>query len=350
MYLAHRRCAFLKKLGTRQRRLDGNRRRLELLRLARRAFALEPAQVHQFYLGRARAKLEKSGRVDESGSLEADAQWPVHRRRLRVKTTTAPACPGGKKLGVETSGGVQRSRGTVRRRCRFKQMVCRGGRWRYKTSGDVEASGGIQAAHGVAKSAPTTPSSGFKTPPIRCRSISPSSPPSTRRRPPLMAHVDACTQTMLASGDVQDQQTLALPAGGLHPPKTPSWNQHFNIRGPGPFEVHSCIVSHIVDLRTFYGDIAASDILGTSLRCLHRFEGLAVPDPRWGCQGRGHKVAIRVKAAAILGLAIKLVVSADCTDEVPVSRLWAKVAGKAHVALVKALEIQLVNQWPGLEY
>ena len=252
MYLAHRRGAFLKKLGTPQHRLDGNRRRLELLRLARRAFALETTQVHQFYLGRARAKLEKSGRVDESGSLEADAQWPVHRRRLRVKTTTAPACPGGKKLGVETSGGVQRSRGTVRRRCRFKQMGRWDGlRWRHlalaKTSGDVEASGGIQAAHGVAKSAPTTPpiSSGFKTPPIRCRSISPSSPPSTRRRPPLMAHVDACTQTMLASGDVQDQQTLALPAGGLHPPKTPSWNQHFNIRGPGPFEVHSCIVSHI---------------------------------------------------------------------------------------------------------
>ena len=56
-----------------------------------------------------------------------------------------------------------------------------------------------------------------------------------------------------------------------------------------------------------------------------------------------------MKAAAILGLAIKMVVSANCTDEVPVARLWAKVAGKANVALVKALEIQLVNQWPGLE-
>ena len=64
---------------------------------------------------------------------------------------------------------------------------------------------------------------------------------------------------------------------------------------------------------------------------------------------RDGKVACQVKAAAILGLAIKLVVSADCTDEVPVSRLWAKVTSKAHVALVKALEIQLVNQWPGLE-
>ena len=115
--------------------------------------------------------------------------------------------------------------------------------------------------------------------------------------------------------------------------------------------MHSCIVSHIGDLRTFYGDIAASDILGTSLRLLHRFEGLAVPDPRWGCQGRGNKVAIQVKAAAILGLAIKLVVSIEATSRVPVTRLWAKVAGpgKANMALVKALEERLVSEWPGLE-
>ena len=100
----------------------------------------------------------------------------------------------------------------------------------------------------------------------------------------------------------------------------------------------------------FYGDIAAADVLGASLRCLHLFEGLT--DSRGtesGSQVRGDKVASQVKTAAILGLAIKMIASADCTDEVPVARLWERVAGKANVALVKALEIQLVNQWPGLE-
>ena len=152
-------------------------------------------------------------------------------------------------------------------------------------------------------------------------------------------------QQMLACGDVR-----ALTAGRL---RTPSWGQHFEIRGSGPqAKVHSCIVSHIVDLRALYGDIAAADVLGASLRCLHLFESaLGLTDSRgtvW-MHVRGDKVASQVKAAAILGLAIKMVARADCTDEVPVARLWAKVAGNANVALVKALEIQLVNQWPGLE-
>ena len=117
-------------------------------------------------------------------------------------------------------------------------------------------------------------------------------------------------------------------------------------------KVHSCIVSHIVDLRALYGDIVAADVLGASLRCLHLFEG-KLTDSRGtesGSQVRGDKVASQVKAAAILGLAIKMVLSVDCTAEVPVARLWAKVAGNANVALVKALEIQLVNQWPGIKY
>ena len=152
--------------------------------------------------------------------------------------------------------------------------------------------------------------------------------------------------SMLGCGDVR-----ALTAGRL---RTPSWGQHFEIRGSGPqAKVHSCIVSHIVDLRALYGDIAAADVLASSLRCLHLFESaLGLTDSRgtvW-MHVRGDKVASQVKAAAILGLAIKMVVSADCTKAVPVSRLWAKVAGNANVALVKALEIQLVNQWPGIEY
>ena len=88
---------------------------------------------------------------------------------------------------------------------------------------------------------------------------------------PVKTVSDACTQTiapdqqMLACGDVR-----ALTAGRL---RTPSWGQHFEIRGSGPqAKVHSCIVSHIVDLRALYGDIAAADVLGASLRCLHLFE------------------------------------------------------------------------------
>ena len=176
------------------------------------------------------------------------------------------------------------------------------------------------------------------------------SPAPSRALPVTTAHV--CTQTiapdqqMLACGDVR-----ALTAGRL---RTPSWGQHFEIRGSGPqAKVHSCIVSHIVDLRALYGDIAAADVLGASLRCLHLFESaLGLTDSRGtgsSSQVRDDKVASQVKAAAILGLAIKMVVSADCTDEVPVAHLWAKVAGAANVALVKALEIQLVNQWPGIE-
>ena len=102
-----------------------------------------------------------------------------------------------------------------------------------------------------------------------------------------------------------------------------------------------------------YGDIAAADVLASSLRCLHLFESeLGLTDSRgtvW-MYVRGDRVASQVKAAAILGLAIKMVLSDDCRKAVPVSRLWATVAGKANVDLVKALEIRLVNQWPGIEY
>ena len=344
MYLAGNRDHFLRKLPRRRRQKD--QRRNELLRVARRAFRLESADVQRLYFRKVPGGVEASGGI---------------RRRLREKQA-APAHGGGKK------------------------------------SGGVEASGGFQASHGVAKfvakfltRAPTTPvaKSAPTTPPIRCRSSSPG-PVQTRCEevpsmngdlhvpdahtrdeaqavgggqhepyscifgtsgsqgalPVTTAHV--CTQTI-----APDQQMLAcgdVTAGRL---RTPSWRQHFEIRGSGPqAKVHSCIVSHIVDLRALYGDIAAADVLGASLRCLHLFESaLGLTDSRGtesGSHVRGDKVASQVKAAAILGLAIKMVVSTDCTDKVPVARLWAKVAGNANVALVKALEIQLVNQWPGL--
>ena len=311
MYLADHRDDFLKKLPRGHHCKE--RRRNELLRLARRAFHIETADVKRHYF-------QKAGACGSG------------RRRLRGKQA-APA-----------SGGVQKS-------------------------GGVKTSGGIQASHGVAKSAPTTP-----TKSTRCRLSSPEKVLSmsvdlhapgahareeaqavgggqapARALPVTMA--DASTQTtipdeqMLACGDVG-----ALADGRL---RTPSWMQHFEIRASGPqAKVHSCIVSHIVDLRAFYGDIAAAEVLGASLRCLRRFESaLGLTDSRGagsGSKARGDRIANQVTAAAILGLAIKLVLSSDLTDKVPVARLWAKVAGNAHVARVKALEIQLANQWPGL--
>ena len=139
---------------------------------------------------------------------------------------------------------------------------------------------------------------------------------------------------MLGCGDVR-----ALTAGRL---RTPSWGQHFEIRGSGPqAKVHSCIVTHIVDLRALYGDIAAADVLGSSLRWLHLFESAIGSTDSEGFS------RVRVKAAAILGLAAKMVVNADC--EVPVAHLWTRVARHdGNIALVKAFEIQLLNQWPGL--
>ena len=98
-------------------------------------------------------------------------------------------------------------------------------------------------------------------------------------------------------------------------------------------------VSHFVFLRALYGDIAAADVLGSSLRCLHLFESaIGATDSRGFSQ-------VRRKTAAILGLAVKMVVSID--GEVPVALLCARVAGTANTALVKAFEIQLLNQWPG---
>ena len=91
-------------------------------------------------------------------------------------------------------------------------------------------------------------------------------------------------------------------------------------------------MSHFVFLRALYGDIAAADVLGSSLRCLHLFESaIGATDSRGFSQ-------VRRKTAAILGLAVKMVVSID--GEVPVARLWARVAGTANTALVKAFEIQ----------
>ena len=157
--------------------------------------------------------------------------------------------------------------------------------------------------------------------------------------------VSADVGQMLGCGDVQQVSAAgvatAVTAG---PPRTPSWGQHFELRGSDSgiqAKVHACIVSHVVDLVELYGDATAADVLGSSLRCLQLFESAIGSTDAKGFS------RVRVKAAAILGLAAKMVVSADL--EIPVTHLWTRVAaGPANIALVKAFEIQLLNQWPGL--
>ena len=106
-------------------------------------------------------------------------------------------------------------------------------------------------------------------------------------------------------------------------------------------------MSHIVDLRKFYGDIAAADVLGASLRFLCQFgEPLGLTVERTASQLLKDRTASQVQAAALLGLAVKMILAAECTDKVPVSRLWLKVAGKSNIDRVAALEIRLLNLWP----
>ena len=163
MYLATRRSQFMRKLP--RRRLDKDQKRNELLRLARRAFRLESAEVQALYLRRADAR-----RGGSSGTVSAV------RRRLRGKQA-APA-----------NGG----------------------------SGGVEASGGIQASHGDAKNAPTTP----PIRPIRCRSSSPG-PVQWQTR---------CEEVPSMKGDlcVPDAHTrdeAQAVGGGQHDPRTSAPDQ-----------------------------------------------------------------------------------------------------------------------------
>ena len=95
MYLAARRSQFMRKLP--RTRLAKEQKRNELLRLARRAFRRESAEVQALYLRRADARRGGSSTVTV----------PTVRRRLCGKQP-APASGGGKKSGgVEASGGMK---------------------------------------------------------------------------------------------------------------------------------------------------------------------------------------------------------------------------------------------------
>ena len=293
LYLADHRDDFLRKLSADDRRgATKEQRRNELLRLARRAFHIESPAVQRRYYEKVAGKPARgNGRRRLSGKQAAAASGEVE------KSGTSEGVPAGASEGVGTSGGIQTSTG-------------------------------------VGAAAPTTPPHE-----VRCHLSSPTrGSPDTLTAQTQTGDMEATipqVEQMLASGDV----------GALVAPRlcTPSWTKHFELRGTGPeAKVHSCIVSHIVDLRKFYGDIAAADVLGASLRFLYQF------GPVLGLTAEllQDRTACQVQAAAILGLAVKMVLASDCTDKVPVSRLWLKVAGNSNISRVRALEIRLLNLWP----
>lgn len=160
---------------------------------------------------------------------------------------------------------------------------------------------------------------------------------------------------------MSDEQTSGR--WGVEQPSAPSraapmkaraqpWGHHFEARtSDTQDEVRSCITQHIGSLRTMYGDIAAAEVFGASLRFLDQFgcalkraEGASPPALP------SHREALtRVKSAAIIGLAVKMVLTAELVDRAPVSQLWSKIVVGSNVARVRALETQLVSLWPGLE-
>ena len=325
LYLAYNRKRFVQELSPKS--YDQGKRRFALLKLARRAFHRESAEVQGLYLREA-AEVEQQEKAGKQAAL-ADGGGGV-------------GASGGIGGGVEASGGIQASHGVAAPTTPLP--------------GGVEASGGIQASHGVA--APTTSLPGPVQTPVPLMNGDLHVPDAQAvgggqhaPRTSIFASSRALpVQQMLGCGDVKaltDQQVLAagvVRASTAGPPRTPSWGQHFELRGSDSgiqAKVHACIVSHVVDLVELYGDATAADVLGSSLRCLQLFESAIGSTDAKGFS------RVRVKAAAILGLAAKMVVSADL--EIPVTHLWTRVAaGPANIALVKAFEIQLLNQWPGL--
>ena len=308
MYLADHRDEFIRKLPGASGGLRKEAKRNELLRLARRAFHIEAPEVQRRYY-------QKETPACGNG---------CGRRRLRGKQ--ANPASGGVGASAGTSGSAEASGGGV--------LVGTSG-------GAAGTSGGIQTPSGVEAIAPQTPPVGVRSresSPIRGEAVVRTLTSAQAKTGDIEATTPSAQQQTLASGDVAAPAARRLV--------TPSWMTHFELRGTVPeAKVHSCIVSHIDDVRKFYGDIAAADVFGASLRFLYQF-GRALGFTDASSQLFKDKTASKVQAAAILGLAVKTVLATDFTDKVPVSRLWLKVAGNSNIARVQALEIRLLNLWP----
>ena len=298
--------------------------------------------------GRHRLRGKQAALAYDGSGKKALGRWGVGivRRRLRGKQPGGiQASPGG--VGVETLGGIQASQSaptTPPVRCRSSPA---GPSMSLHVLPDAQ----------VSSSMPSIPSSwpsfseaqavgggqhDSRTSPAPVKTVSDACTQTIAPDQLLLAFGDVSAQQMLACRDVRAQQMLACgdviahsrcwARGTFTAGRTPSWMQHFRIRGDsGPqAKVHSCIVSHIEDLRKLWGDIAAADVLGTSLRCLHRFQSFLKSDRQM--RGKG-QLRGKVVAATILGLAVKLVVNTDVTDKIPLETLWAKVACDRYVSL-----------------
>ena len=313
LYLADHRDEFIRKLPGASGGLRKEAKRNELLRLARRAFHIEAPEVQRRYY-------QKETPACGNG---------CGRRRLRGKQ--ANPASGGVGASAGTSGSAEASGGGV--------LVGTSG-------GAAGTSGGIQTPSGVEAIAPQTPPVGVRSresSPIRGEAVVRTLTSAQAKTGDIEATTPSAQQQTLASGDVAAPAARRLV--------TPSWMTHFELRGTVPeAKVHSCIVSNIVYLRKFYGDIAAADVFCASLRFLYQFGPELGLTAERGTGARSQllqdRTSCQVQTAAILGLAVKKVLAQECTDKVPVSRLWLKVAGNSNVARVQALEIRLLNLWP----
>ena len=141
-----------------------------------------------------------------------------------------------------------------------------------------------------------------------------------------------------ASTQTEPVLTPALRGGACNLP----WGRQFSVQGCDPqARLHSRMVDQIQYLRHLYGDSAAAEVFGASLRLLD------------GCSSELGVVGvpIEVKVAALLGLAVKLTLDAELMDKAPVKTLWARVAGShaSTLARVEAFELRLVNRWPEVD-
>ena len=298
LYLADNREVLCQKLPARSKRADKNAKRNALLHLARRAFRIESSDVQCRYVQR------------------ASALRPQVRRRLRRTTWVKKS--GGSDAATPRRAGEEQSSGcgevsTQTHPAVEQTSVC---------TGEEQTSGCREVLTHTRLEVEQLPVCAGKEQTSGCREV------LTHTRPEV-------------------EQTSSLAHAGLPRAATmstchaPPWERRFQASCVDPqAEVRSCITKHIGVLRTFYGDTAAAETFSASLRVLDQF-----------CGSRTENAVFspRVRAAAVIGLAMKMVLRAELVDAVPVSQVWSRIAGSHRLSDVRLLEMQLVNRWPGLE-
>lgn len=299
-----------RKLGDKAKKLDKNGRRNEVRRLARELFHDEDLTVQESYHAQAGLKWRDVG---VSGSTEASGCREAKEEAL-----------GCREAGeAETVGPRLRLRG--------KQPALKTARVRH--------------------SAPTTP----PTPSLK-RRRSPSPPP--RVVPEALGCREVKEEALVGKQDAHVVERT--PVRSNQPSQGPPWAAHFAAasdsgRNAGERQV---VVNSVPKLRAMYGDSAAADTLAASFRLLDQFGAHLHEEAFWPVGDRllrtrvqsqhaarlGVSLRTQLVAAAILGVAVKLVVSSKLVDKAPVTQLWSKVAGSLSCR-VPDVEVKIINLW-----